>query len=206
MAPSAQIGGGNDRPEFAQRPLKFIVDHDIVERLVTGELVARGPHAQFNGLRRVVLSPKQASPQGRIIRRQYENADAVRLPCRDLPRALPVDLQDKAFAGCECLPDPLARGAVVMAKHPGIFQKAALPGQRLEFGLIHKMIGHAIDLVRPRRAGGVRDGDGDVVPPLKQRPDQRGLAGPGRRGNDKQRSGFVHGSVNGSGFGRYKTR
>ena len=65
----------------------------------------------------------------------------------------------------------------------------------LEFGPGDEMIIAALDLVRPRLACGVRDGETHAWLALHERLDQAGLARAGRRRDDVQAAricGFIH--------------
>ena len=135
----------------------------------------------------------QAALQLRDRGRQDENAHHVLgRGAAELLGPLPVDVEQDVAAGCQGGLDCAARGAVGMTVDPGMLQELAAGDHGGEALLADEVIVDAVGLGRAARSGGDGDGERDLGLLLEQAAGERGLAGPGWRGDHQHEPAAAH--------------
>jgi len=159
----------------------------MVIGLATRDLVAgiRQPLAD----RRLVLGEPAPEPllEGREAGGGHEDQDGRREAVGDLHSPLDVDLEDHAFAAGQGVPDRLDRGPVQVAVDLGRFEQLAPIPHLLEFMQVDEVVLAPVLLPGAGRPGRRRDREpGLDLRASDDGPDHRGLARPGRAGDDDQ--------------------
>src|SRR6056297_212775 len=186
LAPAAQRPGPEDAGQVVAGPVEVVVDDDEVELHARRHLVAGLAEPALDDVGCVGAAAGEARFQHLQRRRQDEHLAGLGVRFADLGCALDVDFQQHVLAGGPQRFDPLAIGAVVVPEYLGMFQEAAFADPAPEGVGIDEMVGLAIDLAGPGRAGGVGDRKGEVRKLLEQAADQAGLAGAAGGGDDVQ--------------------
>src|SRR5690606_6067815 len=159
---------------------------DVVELVVVRHLLARGGQPPGDDLVAVLAAGAHALLQRLARRRQDEYADRARHLRPHLARALPVDLQEHVVAGGEQRPDRLARRALPVAVHAGVFEEIARLDHALELAGADEVVVLGVALARPWRARGERDRQADALVTCEAGVDDARLSGTRWRRHDVQ--------------------
>src|SRR5581483_7695039 len=124
--------------------------------------------------------------EGPSRRWQDEDGLGLRHASAHLSRPLPIDFENHVVAFGDLRFDRLTRGAVVIVEYARMLEKLATRDQALELRHWDEVILATGDLRGPFVTCGVRDRDVQLGHTFEQCFDQRGLAGPGRGGDNKQ--------------------
>ena len=119
-------------------------------------------------------------------RQDEDGDDVVAEPLAHLLRALPVDVEQHVASLGQHLLHGRARRAVAVAVHLRPFEQVAALLHPLVFAPVDKAVMDAVDLGGTARAGGDRDGQGEIERlVLHQHAGQRGLARARGRGQNQ---------------------
>ncbi len=113
----------------------------------------------------------------------------------ELPRTLPVDVEQYVAAFFQGCFDRCLGRAVAVAEHGRPFDELALGDHPVELGVIDEVIVHVIDFAGAPEPGGRRDGHGDLWVGVHQHPRNRRLPRSRRRGEDDQQSAAASGGM-----------
>src|SRR3990170_2394334 len=106
----------------------------------------------------------------------------------ELPRSLPVDVEQYVAALAERLLHRRFRGAVAVTEDIGPFDELAGGDHRIEPGIVDEMIIDVVALAGPLGPRRRADRHGDLLVRLEQHPRDGRLTGARRRGEDDQQA------------------
>ena len=166
--------------EFAAaRTLAFGVAEALFDRFRRVLAARFEAAAEFLQRRHVDEDVEKAPPRGRF-RRKFRHASAHLGGARD------VDVHYHAPALRERAFDGGLQRPVEISVHDGVFEKLSPRHALAELGLADEMVRHAVLFPAPRGAGRAGDRVDEIRKLLPEHPDERGLAGAGRGGDDQK--------------------
>src|SRR5712692_5810005 len=167
-------------------PLDVVVHHDVIEPGCVAHLVLGGsqPTCQVRFTLRV---PGPKAPFEFIDRRRLEEDQyGIRKPRPNGGRPLNVDLEQHVVPSLQLRVDGSEQRAVPLAEDLRPLEERALLDQPPKPLRGHEPVVAALDLPEARVAGRAGDGEHEIRTEGQERPNDRGLAGTRRPGENEQ--------------------